>query len=288
MSFARLVKGLTDEKLSELKEAVEREEEERRNTGPQRELTDRLKDYVGFQRCSLGSDERGRTKTTRINITFDAGTISIKIVSEQSSIGSYLSMETSFGNLRLDYSYGQSTIKSNTLTPVGLENWTVFDTLDLLKDVLEVVDERNSRPILDSFRVDFAAKYYPDTKDNSDEENTQAEYQIYRNIAPLLYKYGFDDVEVRYTLDRLEDCILTLYVKEKEVRMIGIACNRHRNVHPHYFGGILGLSEEEESDEETDEEGGESFKDLMSKEDLLTLIKACLPEKGEVVAEFFE
>ena len=144
MDFKDVVRSLPDEELDKADFVIEEEKRRRgeKNKKLEDELAKSLVSYTGFISCNVRYRKWGdRSETSNVTITFAKGEVKIETIYTDHGTRRAIELNTSFGDISIRYSGGRRSefrIRSDTLVPIQIDDWTTYDTLALLGDVFRV------------------------------------------------------------------------------------------------------------------------------------------------------
>ncbi len=231
-----LVMRLSDDDLRRIGHLAERELRGRVNKGFEEKLTTKLRVIPSFERCTVEYDD-SRTSSERTNtiIYFNFGsdaevfldnvaaTVHIEISAYLYTSSYEVTFHTSFGDSR---SFGRmSDVDTNTLVPLPLEGWTLYDTAKLL----EIVMMTTSPKYLERYDQ-LQEKVRPENWNNAPirEEVPHDELDLY----DFTLSEGFFDVEVYYKYDTFEEANLVIFYNDnrREVSRVSARWDRRYNI----------------------------------------------------------
>jgi len=229
------VKKLSADNLLLLIERAQREYELKHNDELTEKLTKALRVIETFVSCSVTyeADERDLIDKSSVKITFKDGEVSINMTVRYTPGNNVKS-------IKIDTSFGSATYRnsnggfSNDFKRIPFGKWTIYDTNMLLRIVIRrsgiaYREEFDGITVMRSWNTE---DYYElDRFPNDDEENEEKEYEIYQNVASILARYGYSDIQVVYDMsDEYETTTLTLFDSEGEETEFEINCDRHYEV----------------------------------------------------------
>ena len=175
-------------------------------------------------------------------------------------------------NIQIDTSFGNANnlTDGNTLASLPFSDWTTYDTAGLLDFVIDTTILKTSKDKFQFVNVRNWAKPPKKRWSISKQEERTRMFQIFKQLTPIVSKYGFNDIEVvQYSLrDDSEICNLELYHKDGEIIETYVYVDLDYHIFTVFEDDIIqSLSEVVE----------------ISDEDYYKIIKACLPINGDRV-----